>query len=561
MNYLLRLLPVLFLTFLYGCSTISPVNHVPKHDSNTPKKLVVFFDGTANDEASNTNIRKLYNLVTLQNRTDISASYIEGVGTKKKFIGAGLGWGIGYDVRQAYRYLGENYNQNNKDEVYIFGFSRGAYSARILAALTNIAGVVDLRSMTEKQKIKHVDEIYSLYKGSKSIQAGRDAISNFISHSVKPVRIKFMGLWETVEALGLPDLDENSDVPNIRYNDQLCNIDKASHALAVDDDRARIFTPILLTREHLIKQCEKAIDINRIVEEVWFSGAHSDVGGGYEDTNIDGVTLNWMLSQIDINAKELLPAGEGVYADPFGKTHDPEAGVWSLVYRKQNRDLNSMNSSYNHGKLKIHQSVIDRLACVPVNSHEFDWEKNYPHLFVQQGNTLLYKAGAINNSFEVVGGGYTRVACNHRLPFSQLKPCKLVGGSLDINEGCYADVIADRPSNETGVILKKGQIYTLNIKGGQSWKDASRINQPMCGESGSFMMNLLGEKRVNKSLWFSLIAEVKGESKPFDLCTGDKTSAQLRANASGELILYANDDKRYYLNNSGRIRVEVYRKK
>ena len=119
---------------------------------NKTRDLVIFFDGTSNDEGSHTNIAKLHNLVTLQNRSDISTTYIKGVGTGTKIIGMAMGWGIGDDVREAYLYLIDNYDHKYKDRISIFGFSRGAYTARILASLLYVAGIPDVKHLTQKRK-------------------------------------------------------------------------------------------------------------------------------------------------------------------------------------------------------------------------------------------------------------------------------------------------------------------------------------------------------------------------------------------------------------------------
>jgi hypothetical protein len=196
-----------------------------------------------------------------------------------------------------------------------------------------------------------------------------------------------MGLWDTVEALGLPDYEENFQDPNLFYGDQLCNVEQASHALALDDDRADIFTPILLTRGNLLEECRdgdsggkistsKLEDqkrllsdgmmkrLNQTVNEVWFSGAHADVGGGYPNTLLSGVSLNWMIGEVKTFAAGLLPENSKVRSDPLEPVHDPEAGLfWGTLYNRKWRSLDQYvaNSPYNNGHLKVHDSVIERL--------------------------------------------------------------------------------------------------------------------------------------------------------------------------------------------------------
>jgi uncharacterized protein (DUF2235 family) len=386
----LTLTSLICLTILSAC-TISP-NRYPSTTEGS-RKITIFFDGTANDETADTNVKKLHSLITLQNNPAISAIYIEGVGAKSKAIGMATGWGIGYRVRLAYSFLLDEYRPG--DEVYIFGFSRGAYSGRILASMLYYAGIPSVKR-ADTQSIS--ETIYDAFKVKSDQVDRRSRIAKVFAEqnlpSPKPVRVKVMGLWDTVEALGWPDYKEDIDVPNDRYGDQLCNIDKAFHAMSIDDDRARIFTPILLTRKHLLSDCAEIKDklsttiakseyIDNIVDEVWFAGAHADVGGGYNDSFLSGVSLNWMLHNLE--PMGLIPKGSQVRQDVFGLSHDPQHGLpWSIIYKKLSRNLWMYREPeeiiYNKGRLKLHASVIDRLTQCKAEScnhreSEYQWDQ------------------------------------------------------------------------------------------------------------------------------------------------------------------------------------------
>ena len=382
---------ILFSVSFIGCAKFTAVNHIPKEIDDRPSKLVVFLDGTANDEGSHTNIAKLHNLVTLQNNRHIKTSYIKGVGTDGKVIGMAMGWGIGHDVREAYLFLAENYNPSRQDEIFIFGFSRGAYAARILSALIHVAGIPGVTGIEESQRYAYIKRIYNAYKGKKSVSERMKEVEAVIGYKPQSVDVEFLGLWETIEALGVPDYKEDWQLPNPRYEDQLCNIKSAAHALSIDDDRARIFTPILLTSKHLIESC-KHVNIDLVVDEVWFSGVHADVGGGYPDTHISGISLNWMLKKIA--RYDLVPDNSCVYAEYDGTTHDPESGLWGLIYRKRNRNLEDYvnHSDYNNRKLKIHQSVIDRLKEINPQHFEYQWLKSekFQECFRSNGDGIEY---------------------------------------------------------------------------------------------------------------------------------------------------------------------------
>jgi len=385
------------LLFLVGCANV-PISHTPYHPSDTAKNLIVFLDGTANDEGSHTNISKLHNLIRLQDRSDIYTTYIKGVGVDGKILGMATGWGIGQDVRQAYQFLAENFSHQAGDKVYSFGFSRGSFAARILASMLYVAGLPKLDALPSGGDGKSkVEAIYAAFKGEKTLEERKEAVSNILGFQPRRVTVTFMGVWDTVEALGWPDYSENFRVPNPRYGDQLCNIEKAAHAVSLDDDRARIFTPILLTRRHLISDCAD-VNIDSRVEEVWFSGAHADVGGGYGDTELSGVSLNWMLGRIA--SYGLAPKSSRVYADFADRSHDPENGFpWSLLYHKRYRDLALYTDGavYGKGKLLIHPSVVDRLQQCGVADHESKWleSEKYRVCLSNSGNPKTFNVNAV----------------------------------------------------------------------------------------------------------------------------------------------------------------------
>lgn len=363
-----------------GCAapiakTSDPTTEAP------PRRLAIFFDGTANDESSNTNIFKLYELVTDKvEKSRLGTFYIEGVGANAKVIGMGTGWGIGYRVKLAYKYLANTYRKG--DQIYLFGFSRGAYSARILASMLYHVGLPESPNRSTLGD-DDVAAIFDAFKGDLTREERKLAAKRAVAAidglpPFKPVDITFMGLWDTVEALGVPDYQENVVLPNKRYGDQLCNVKRAAHALALDDDRARIFTPILLSRPHLLEHCTVGEEnapwslspegvkdrLNQVVDEVWFTGAHADVGGGYKnkDTGLGAISLNWMVEKLIDDG--LLPAETKKFeGNPDGDVHNPEAGLWGAIYRQKWRSFIEYagSSPYNNGKLKIHTSVINRL--------------------------------------------------------------------------------------------------------------------------------------------------------------------------------------------------------
>lgn len=172
----------------------------------------MFLDGTANDAGSRTNVAKLHNLGTLQESPNITIIYIDGAGTSIGGVFSGMTTGLGNAkrVQKAYRFLAENYKDG--DKVYIFGFSRSAWSARILSAMLYVAGLPDLNRLPESTRVDVVDDIYYKYKrfwgtipqigDHRSLAKRRSAVLQYLSennltenHS-KNVTVDFLGLWD-----------------------------------------------------------------------------------------------------------------------------------------------------------------------------------------------------------------------------------------------------------------------------------------------------------------------------------------------------------------------------
>ncbi|QCX00633.1 DUF2235 domain-containing protein [Aggregatimonas sangjinii] len=353
---------MLILIMFTACGSKKAIVHKPISLEIAPKKLAVFMDGTTNNEGSHTNVSKLYNLVSLQNNPNVGAAYLRGVGNGADFIGMMTGSGIRGEVSNGYLYLAEHYDHERKDEIYLFGFSRGAYAARILAGMIHSAGIVDLSKIPKSKRLQFVKKIYDAHKGDKTLQERRNAVFKVTQQRVDydSYKIEFMGLWDTVASLGMPDYKDDYYVAETKYHDQLCNVNRAAQALSLNDNRGSVFTPSILVDDYLVQECKK-VKPKEIVNEVWFFGAHSDVGGGALNTNMSGVSLNWMIREL--KEFELLPPSAEVYENRMDITNDPIGGMMKLFYPKKGRKLVffASRNGYKKEKLKIHQSVLDRL--------------------------------------------------------------------------------------------------------------------------------------------------------------------------------------------------------
>ena len=425
------ILVALGVVILGGCSSVV---HKPLVAPDVRGRMIaIFFDGTHNDASSDTNVKKLHSLVSLQDGKPISTLYIEGVGTGTDVLGMGAGLGIGARVRVAYAFLLDNYRPG--DRIYIFGFSRGAYSARMLVSLLYHAGfpakvVAGGNPPVDSKEIADIvfdavkeepHEISPFTEPKKQERVRRALVAKGLepdpeldkaasgAKENKAVSVEVLGLWDTVEALGIPDwgakivdkLGGTPYVPNVdhanpRYGDKLCNVHHAFHALALDDNREWVFTPQLMTRRHLFNGCtpkreSPILDGAKVrkghLHEVWFAGAHSDVGGGYADSLLSGISLNWMIDRVRAVAPRLLPSKKtSVRSDPYGTSHDPESGAWSALYHGLNRDVvkyaldkampddgptEPVPDHPGRGVICVHKSVMERRMFAPPKPHEY----------------------------------------------------------------------------------------------------------------------------------------------------------------------------------------------
>ena len=177
-----------------------------------------------------------------------------------------------------------------------------------------------------------------------------------------------MAIWDTVEALGAPDFTMSPDEKVSHYYLAPCNVDHVFHALALDDNRAYSFTPIFATGKTMGQSCPDASKKPK-VEEVWFAGAHADVGGSYAPGNrlhghIPGVSLNWILDHL--RQFNLFDPDARVFADPMGPVHD--AIRYSVVYKPLSEHYRYPMAYHDKagsvGRPRVHFTAFERLARV-----------------------------------------------------------------------------------------------------------------------------------------------------------------------------------------------------
>jgi len=258
------------------------------------KRLVVCCDGTWNDSDNGTGYTNVSRLawaiqpIDTRDGKDIPqiVFYQSGVGTQgdlaSRFAGAALGLGLSQNLRDAYTFICNNYCEG--DEIFLFGFSRGAYTARSVGGLIGYAGLLGKQDL---------DRFLELWKGYKEKDKNPDALKSFDKRH-KNVRIKCMGVWDTVGSVGIPAEFARFDLFFRRYygffdTDLGEHIEHAFHAMALDE-RRKNFVPTLWTQKPGVK--------NQELKQVWFAGVHSDVGGGYPEHGASDISLAWMASEV-----------------------------------------------------------------------------------------------------------------------------------------------------------------------------------------------------------------------------------------------------------------------
>lgn len=356
------------------------------------KNIVLCSDGTGNTavKARGTNVFKLYEAVDIQGHkydqtlTPQIAFYDDGVGTSQlapvKLIGGAFGYGFRKNVKDLYMELIHVYEPG--DHIYLFGFSRGAYTVRALSGLIQYCGILDVGKVTHAA-LKHcVNKCWTAFRReafqrvteserrknqpssdmAEQDRARREACGAIIHDEHAPdgvVAIDFMGLWDTVGAVGMP-FEELRDLFNwiypMRFSELTpsSRIKRACHALSIDDDR-RTFHPELWN--------EKGIPAEQ-VEQVWFAGVHSNVGGGYVKHGMSLVALDWMMAEAERCGLRFIKADREyvhTHQDVHDELYDARAGL-GAYYRWEPRNVVKLCRDHHMGLPKIHVSLFERIA-------------------------------------------------------------------------------------------------------------------------------------------------------------------------------------------------------
>ncbi|OIQ27176.1 MAG: hypothetical protein BM562_15165 [Alphaproteobacteria bacterium MedPE-SWcel] len=526
------------------------------------RRLVICCDGTWNtaDQHENgtptpTNVAKLHSLVDTQDRSGTGqiVYYRTGVGTSGGFFRRALGGAIGLrledDIMSAYKFLAETYAPG--DEIFLFGFSRGAYTVRSLAGMVSNVGLADLRPDHLSpyddpwQIVKRLMERYQSNKvqGEKTVLQSallrERPLKNVPFHDRATLGFRFIGVWDTVGALGIPD-DKGllrlvlGDPRKHGFRDTELggNVACARQALAMDE-RRQDFTPTLWTKWAP----------GQDVQQRWFPGVHGDVGGSYADCGLGDLTLDWMLQEARKNGLGLRPVAPGhLNPDAFAMRHNSFLGLFRYRPTRPRAVPEVTDGARSRedwdGRTCFDTSVITRHRTPPPGERSY-----WPSLRLAPGESCQTKASARprwnSTGIYIEQGGTYRVIANGEWLDASV-PATADGARAGAHLGKIAYGLAAVPEALRGLL--------------RSVKRLAKADVPFT-------------RRVGDAPWFVLIGAIANGQGASEFGEGVEEHEMHRlgkdvaftADRSGYLYLFANDAWHMYGNNAGSLSIRLER--
>ena len=371
--------------------------------TNSPRNLVIMLDGTGNELGRNlSNVLKLYRIA--EKNAEQLCYYNPGVGTisrssawsrfaqkSRAILGLMTGYGLDENVLGAYKFLVENWREG--DRVYMFGFSRGAWTVRVLAGFIHLVGLL------KPEQVNMCDSALGAYKRAASENDLPLAWHFRRVIGARQMPIHFVGVWDSVASVIVPRADRFwvPSLETLPYTETNPSVGIFRHALALDE-RRRMFRVAKWNEPQIYKPnpFNAALHKPQDIKQTWFPGVHSDIGGGYpeEESALSKIPLVWMVEEakaagLHVNTSMFNHLAKGqprkgsshvyVAPDPAGKMHTSLSGGWwplefipkSVKYRQwQRRSL--LGRYVPHGEPRavppshsIHRSVAERKAADP----------------------------------------------------------------------------------------------------------------------------------------------------------------------------------------------------
>lgn len=382
-----------------------------KSKLDEPRNLVICCDGTSNEPtpadkaAGGTNVVRLFRCIKKSEKQVVY--YDPGVGTSgildlwrrranrlRALVEQATGYGLDGHVVSAYRFICENWRPG--DRIWLFGFSRGAYTARVVAGLIHQVGLL------RPEQANIADFALKAYK--QSSDSDDLSIGWAFAHAVasREVRIHFLGLWDTVGSIIAPLRDRiGFGLTHLPYTSRNPSVAIVRHVLAIDERRRMFRLGRWVTGEYVPNRFDPLHTVPQDVLQVWFAGAHGDVGGGHPETEsgLSKLSLAWMAGEaaaagLEIDRRTLSNMVEGqlrkdgthVFCprDPVGPIHPQPTGAWKLLEylpkrigrREWPSRQNILGFYFPRGEPRavepgewIHESVVTRMAdaYAPIN--------------------------------------------------------------------------------------------------------------------------------------------------------------------------------------------------
>lgn len=483
------------------------------------KRLFVCCDGTWNSPRDiqdgvpvPTNVLKFYNCVLSQDTTDPRAPIAQlryyhpgigaGEGTLRRLWDGATGTGLSQNIKTAYKWLSDHYDPG--DQIFLLGFSRGAFTVRSLSGMIYHCGLVSVPTWAE------VEQAYDLYRlrPTRADTERKQATFRAEKKTDERRRIHFLGVWDTVGALGIPRKIDWLSIGSRRnrfHNTGLAPIvTHAFHAIAIDEMRSS-FSPTLWTT------CPPTVSE---LKQVWFTGVHADVGGGYKETELSDCTLKWMIEQAERCGAAMDDHMVGqIRGDCRGVLHDSLQGFFKFV-GSQPRSMPDLDApGMTRFNETINGTVFDRRARPPIAQTPYR-----PSVLLAKGQST---------TFTVYARDYW---------------------------------------NWTGIFLEAGATYEFEVDSTQIWKDAM-IETNADGYRGNPIQWLFSWlKRFPGHPWFCLTGAVSDTGNP--TVSGDPppmtmlwigTHATHTCHKEGYLYCFANDASGFYFNNRRAVTARITR--
>lgn len=525
-------------------------------------RLILLFDGTDNTPDDRTNVLRISEYLATQDAAGVPQlqKYIQGVGTDygELLRGSIFGSGISRKIREGYEWLVENYQDDA--QIYVFGFSRGAFAARSLVQMIATCGLARQGTLEEWS----VEDIFERYAAiteqttedthpiwrlrywqdhpQDAPQGWRPTGEELLlldEARVRVVKVHMAGLWDTVGAINADALQNKnahiakSAAHNVRPTRALLN---GYHALAIDEHRPMFEATLWRIFAKSGEEQDVLASYEGHFEQRWFIGAHSDVGGGYGDDDLPDISLSWMMQKaaaLGLAFTHTVSVRPGAWYDPIHDSFKAFAGqvlnIWNNLlpgdqhhYREIGRQPRVVTTAQGvSGALytlneTIDESVLERWAGDPT-----------------------YRPPGLVDYFA-------------------RNPGKLPAGTSASQR--TQRIYAKQYWNPTGVFLRPNVNYRVRVVPdvGEPLRDASYVAASIAGENWTSVAHksasLLHGKRMDSALWFALIGTVE-KTNPWIIQDGGQFSVPV----GGQLICYFNDVQIewFYENNSGWVVLEI----